>query len=545
VTTEDPRDDLPGGGPARARAGGHHVVVVGGGITGLAAAHALVTRGPAGLRVTVLEASERLGGKVRTTPFGGQAVDEGPDAFLARVPWATDLARAVGLGDDLVSPATGHAWLWSRGQLRRLPAGIVLGVPTSVIAVLRSGILSPGGVVRAGLDLLLPRRRSDGSVAGLVRARLGREVDERLVEPLLGGIYAGRTGGMDLATAAPQLAVAAGRHRSLTLGLRAERRTNPPDPKAPVFFAPRQGMGVLVDRLAGLLAASGRATVRTRTPVAAIEPVRPGDGPGDGDALPDDAAPAAGAPLAQGVAPAEGAVSAEGAGFRITVEAPGGVPRPDDDLQADAVVLAAPAFAAASVLARSAPTTASLLRRIDHAGVVLLTIALPADALPGPLEGSGLLVPVPEGRLITAVSWASSKWAHLRRPGRVLLRVSAGRDGDDRALGMSDDELRDAVLAELGEIMGLRAEPDAVRVSRWPDAFPQYRPGHGDLVDRIVASAAREVPGLHLAGAGYRGVGLPACIRQGQEAAAAVLAQLAGDAADGDVRRAERAEERG
>ena len=142
-------------------------MVVGGGITGLAAAHALVTQGPADLRVTVLEATDRLGGKIRTTPFGGQAVDEGPDAFLARVPWATDLARAVGLGDDLVSPATGHAWLWSRGALRRLPAGIVLGVPTSAIAVLRSGILSPSGVARAGLDLLLPRRRGDGSVAGL------------------------------------------------------------------------------------------------------------------------------------------------------------------------------------------------------------------------------------------------------------------------------------------------------------------------------------------------------------------------------------------
>jgi protoporphyrinogen/coproporphyrinogen III oxidase len=491
VTSDDPRDELPGTAQAGSRSS-RHVVVVGAGITGLAAAHALVTRGPADLRVTVLEASERLGGKVRTTPFGGQAVDEGADAFLARVPWATDLARAVGLGDDLVSPATGHAWLWSRGALRRLPAGIVLGVPTSALAVLRSGILSPGGVARAGLDLVLPRRRSDGSVAGLVRARLGREVDERLVEPLLGGIYAGRTASMDLATSAPQLAAAAGRHRSLTLGLRAERRTNPPDPKAPVFFAPRQGMGVLVDRLAGLLAASGRATVRTRAAVTAI----------DGAAT-------------------------DGDGLRISVEAPGGARRSTDGLQADAVVLAAPAFAAAAVLARSAPGTASLLRRIDHAGVVLVTIALPADALPGPLVGSGLLVPVPEGRLITAVSWASSKWAHLRRPGRVLLRVSAGRDGDERALAMSDDELCDVVLAELREIMGLRAEPDAVRISRWPDAFPQYRPGHGDLVDRIVASAERELPGLHLAGAGYRGIGLPACIRQGQEAATAVLAQLA------------------
>jgi protoporphyrinogen/coproporphyrinogen III oxidase len=479
-----------------------HVVVVGGGITGLAAAHALVTTGPPDLRVTVLEASDRLGGKVRTSAFGGQAVDEGPDAFLARVPWATDLCRALGLGDDLVSPATGTAWLWSRGALRTLPAGIVLGVPTSAPAVLRSGILSPAGVARAGLDLVLPRRRPrDASVAALVRSRLGREVDERLVEPLLGGIYAGRTGGMDLATAAPQLAAAAGRHRSLTLGLRAERRANPPDPRAPVFYAPRQGMAVLVDRIVGLLAASGRATVRTRTAVTGID--------------------------RQWTMAGGRGTSGERAESFLVRDEPRGAPRVDDTVAADAVVLTTPAFAAAPVLARSAPGTASLLRRIDHAGVALLTVALEASALPGPLAGSGLLVPVPEGRLVTAVSWASSKWAHLRRPGRVLLRVSAGRDGDDRALGMDDDELVAALLADVRDVMGMQGDPDAVRISRWPDAFPQYRPGHGDLVDRIVASAATEIPGVQLAGAGYRGIGMPACIRQGQEAAAAALARLA------------------
>jgi oxygen-dependent protoporphyrinogen oxidase len=464
-------DPAAGAGPSPvAEPGEHHVVVVGGGITGLTAAWAL-RRLPDAPSVTLLEADGRLGGKIRTTPFAGlAAVDEGPDAFLARVPWATQLCRDLGL-TDLVSPATGRAYVWHGGQLHAIPEGLVLGVPAGLGGLARSGLLSWRGKARAAAEPLLPARATTPDDLGaLVRARFGPEVYERLVAPLVGSIYAGDPSRISLAGSAPQLAEVAAGSRSLLLGL----RHRPPVPAGPVFFAPAGGMGTLVDALARRLEADPGVTVRTGT--AATPLVRHG-------------------------------ARYETAG-----------------VEADGVVVTVPAGAAAPLVEPVAPGAARAARSVTYAGVAILTLAYADGDVARPLDGSGHLVPAGDQRHLTAVSWASTKWAHWRRPGQVVLRVSVGRAGRQQDLDLDDDALLAAAQADLHDQLGIDAEPAAVRVTRWPSSFPQYEPGHAGRVDAAMAHLAAEAPGVVLAGAAWRGVGLPACIRQGRDAAASVAA---------------------
>ena len=427
------------------------VTVVGGGIAGLAAAWEAVQRGA---EVTVLEASDRLGGKIRTEPLDGVPVEAGPDAFLARVPAAVQLCEELGLSASLVSPAVGRAMVWSGGRLRPLPEAMLLGVPTGVIDVVRSGLLSPAGMARAALDFVLPASRVDGdeSVASLVGRRLGREVVEQLVEPLVGGINAGLADELSANAVVPQIVAAARAHRSIVLGARRQRAAAS---TGPVFLTPRHGLSVLVDRLADALRAGG-ADVRTG---AAAESL--------------------------------------------------------DDL-GGRVVLAVPAGQAARLLRSRASEAAEELDAIRYASVALTTFTYPVDAVP-PREASGFLVPRRTGRLMTACSFATSKWPHWSLPGRVVLRVSAGRAGDDRALRLDDQTLVARLHEELVELAGVRSEPVTARVHRWVDGFPQYAVGHLDRVARI----ERALPeGVAVAGAAYRGLGIPACIQQGRAAAA-------------------------
>ncbi|MDP9071076.1 MAG: protoporphyrinogen oxidase [Actinomycetota bacterium] len=439
-----------------------HVAVVGGGITGLAAAWELLG---SGARVTLLDAADRLGGRIVTAEVGGRPVDLGPDAFLSRVPEALELCRQLGLDSELVSPAADQAFVWVRGRLRRLPAGVVLGAPTDLVSLARSGVLSPAGLARATLDLVLPASRDGGhdrSVGDLVRARLGRQVHERLVDPLVGGIHAGPSELLSVRATAPQLAAAAAERRSLVAGLRAQRRASPPAP-GPMFHSLREGLARLVVRLEEELRAGGVA-VELATPVKSLAALR-----------------------------------------------------------ADATVVAAPATVAADLLAGS-PQAAAELRSIDHASVGLAVLVYPADAFPRPPVGSGFLVPRREGRLLTACSFASAKWPHWAAPGQVVLRASAGRWGDQRALAMADEELVGRLHADLADALGLTDAPSHFRVTRWRDAFPQYRVGHLERVARIEAAVARDLRRVAVAGPALGGVGIPACIAQGRRAARLVLA---------------------
>lgn len=440
-----------------------HIAVIGGGITGLAAANAVVEQGA---RVTLLEASERLGGMIRTTPFAGHpAIDEGADAFLARVPWASDLARKVSLGDSLTSPAVGKAAVWWNG-LHDIPDGLLLGMPTDLFGVARSGLLSRRGKLRAALEVFRPRTETTSdSIGKYVRARFGNEVHERLVDPLVGSIYAADTDDFSL-VAVPQLAELAERSRSVLL---AARRTAASAATGPVFYAPTAGIGALVDAVAAVVGARGGEVRR-------------------------------------GAAVSE--LAADGVQWRVDGEV------------FDGVVLACPARSAAALMATLEPSAAATFAAIPTADVALLTLALPNVGWPARLHKlSGYLVPKPQQRLVTAVSFGSQKWAHWADADQVILRVSLGRDGLS-ALHLSDEELLADALDELHLHLKFDAQPTAVRVSRWASAFPQYRPHHG----ATIATAEHSLPkGIALAGASYHGIGIPACIRSAQQAAAAVL----------------------
>lgn len=445
--------------------------VIGGGIAGLVAAHEL-TR--CGAQVTVCEAGARLGGKVRTETFAGRSLDLGADAFLARRPEAMALCRELGLEEELVAPATGVAYVWSRGRLRRLPPGLVLGVPTRLGALARSGVLSPLGLARTAIEPWLPgrARAGDEAVGALVRRRLGTEVHHRLVAPLIGGINAGDIDHLSVEVVAPSLAAAAHPGRSLVRGARAGAAATS-DNTGPVFLTLPGGLSRLVDAMVDQLSTTG-ADVRTDEPVTRL---------------------------------------GRRAGGGYVVHARSG------PLTADAVVVAAPASVAARLLGPHAPTAAAMLGAIDYASVALVALAFPAADVAHPLDGSGFLVARGEGRLVTACSWASSKWAHLRSGGEVVLRVSAGRAGDERAAALDEDALVARVRLELGEALGIEVPPSQVQVTRWHRAFPQYAPGHLDRMAGVETDLAQRLPGVVLAGAALAGVGIPACIASGRRAA--------------------------
>lgn len=440
------------------------IAVIGGGITGLAAAHAAAV---GGAHVTLFEANTRLGGLIRTSPFAGHpAIDEAADAFLARVPWAVDLARRVSLGDALTQPATGKAAVWWDG-LHNIPEGLLLGLPTELAGLARSHLLSRRGKLRAATEPL--RRRTDlstDSIGAYVRSRFGDEVHERLVDPLIGSIYAADTDEFSLASI-PQLAELATRSRSALLA----GRRRAPAPAGPLFYAPTAGMGAFVDAIATGIVHAGGAL---RCDFAVSE------------------------------------LAADEQAWRV------------DGERFDGVVLACPARVSALLLAPTQRAAAATFAAIPTAGVALLTLAWPADDWPPRLRGlSGYLVPKPQQRIVTAVSFASQKWAHWAHPEHVVLRASLGRDGL-AALHLSDEQLLTETLAELDARLGIVAHPTAVRVSRWPDAFPQYRPHHGATIAAVERSLPR---GIAVAGASYHGVGIPACVRSGQLAAATLLQQ--------------------
>ncbi|MBO9532691.1 MAG: protoporphyrinogen oxidase [Solirubrobacteraceae bacterium] len=488
-----------------------HVVVIGGGISGLAAAHRLAGRAAAvdlPLEVTLLEASERLGGWIRTESFAGRPVDFGPDSLLVRMPWARELAREVGMDDELVAPGEGGAFLLSRGKLRPLPAGILAGLPGGPLPFVRSGLLGPLGLLRAGLDLILPANApaGDESIGHLIRRRLGRQTLERVIDPLLGGVHAGRCDDLSLAATAPQIAAAARADRSLLRGL---RKTAPPvpaagAPRAPVFMAPRGGMQPFAEAIIRAIRDAG-VKVRTGARVDAIEP-------GDNATLT----------------------------LRL---ASGGV------IEADGVILAVPAATAAGLIAPHAVTAASTLGALAYASVAHTALAYDPSSLPAELPaGTGFLVPRPERRLMTACTFLDRKWPQRRAVAEeqgtgddlahaVVIKCSTGRIDDARFERLTDEDLVNALHRELAEILGLTAPPIASRVVRVSGGLPQYAPGHPERIAAATTEVAEALPALSLAGAAYRGASVPLCIRDGRAAADAQLIRLGLTAARDEIAR--------
>ncbi|HST67504.1 MAG TPA: protoporphyrinogen oxidase [Mycobacteriales bacterium] len=456
------------------------VVVIGAGIAGLSAALAVSREAPPGTRVTIVDGASKVGGKLRVSAVGGLPVDEGAETFLARQPEGVELVRAVGLGDQLIHPLTNEASVAVDGVCHRLPARTVLGVPGDRSALRRSGLLSEEGLALVGADRPEPAPLGDPSVGHYVARRLGREVVDKLVDPLLGGVYAGRADGLSLRATMPALAAALDEQGGkLVAAARSVVDAAPPD-AGPAFAALDGGMGVLPEAVAR---ASG-ADVRLRLPIRRIE-------------------------------------RTTGGGFRLV-----GGPVPDPvALVADAVVVAAPAGKAAGLLEGLAPWAAHELAAMEYASIGIVTLAFPAAALAG-LTGSGLLVPSPEGGgPVKAVTYSSNKWAHLAGHDVAIVRASVGRHREARVLHRDDTELVRLVLGQLTALAGIRSAPIAHRVTRWGGALPQYAPGHLERVRRIRADVGR-VPGLAVCGAAFDGVGVPACVRSGYAAAAQVVEHL-------------------
>jgi oxygen-dependent protoporphyrinogen oxidase len=458
------------------------LVVVGGGIAGLAAAWEGVGRD--GVEVVLVERTDRLGGKVRTSsldlPGGPLPVDEGADAFLLRVPDALDLCRELGIDRRLVHPSTGRARVYVRGELHPFPAQHVLGVPLDADDLAATGILSPAGLAAVAAERVTGGDPPDGDVAigPWLAGRFGRELVDHVVGPLVGGINAGDVDRLSMAAVTPQLADAAADGGSLTEAL-LRRRAAAPAP-GPVFGAPPGGMSELVDELARQCRDRG-ATVLLRSGVEAVR---------DADRAVDRAATVV--------------VTDEGGGRRT--------------IDADAVVVATGARPAAELVRTVSGAAARELDAIEHCTVALVTLAYDRADVGDPMDGSGFLVPRDAGLLLTAASWGSRKWAHWDDGRHVVLRVSAGHAGDDRAGELDDDELLAGLRRDLVTTMGIDAPPLVTRVARYPDGFAQYTVGHLARCDRIDAALRHDAPAVRVAGAALRGVGIPACIRQGRQA---------------------------
>lgn len=453
------------------------IAVIGGGIAGLAGAWELVS---SGAEVALYEPGH-LGGKLVTSEFLGRPVDEGPDSLLARVPEGIALCAELGLSDQLQPPSASEALVWHEGRLRPLPHGLVLGVPARLGPLARSGFLSPAGLARAGAEAVLPQTPlgDDASLWHLVASRFGRQVADRLVEPLVGGIYAGWTRGLSAEVSAPQLLAAAKANRSLLLALRKTAgRGGTPGATGPVFVAPRSGMQSIADRIVRCLRAEGAALY----PFAATGLRRDGQ-----------------------------AVVVEPAGERY-----------------DGAIVAVPAPAATGLLS-GLGVEMGQVGNLQFASVGIVTLAVPEGPLHVPALASGLLVAPPSDLFMTACSFGNNKWPHWAEKGALVLRVSMGKAGDQRWSALSDEALAARAADEVARALGTgrrRASagltPVAWRVSRWPAALPQYQVGHLKRVAALRSELEREAPMVSLAGASYSRVGVPACIASGRQAAAAV-----------------------
>lgn len=453
------------------------VVVVGGGISGLAAAHFLL-RGPADTRpdVTVVEASDRLGGKISTQAFAGRPVDTGPESLLIRAKPLRELIDDLGLLVDVVEPAVDRSYVWSRGRLCRLPAGTVAGVAAHPFALLRSGLLSPAGLGRAGADLLLARESvdHDRSVRDLVGRRFGGQVLRRLADPLLGGVFAGSVDRLSATSAVPELTAAASDGRSIWWGL---RRVQASRPARPSMVTLRGGLSQLVEALSAEL---GESRLLVGRGASALE--------------------------------------SDPSGYRLRLT-DGRV------LRATAVILAVPAFAAAELLGDLSPRAVEVLSSVPYSDVATVTLAYPRSEVARVLDGTGFLVPSEEGLLVVGCTWLSAKWPHLSAGSEVLLRAMVGRHGDGRFNGLDDDALVARVHDELASILGLSEPPLRTMVQRWPRALPQYTVGHRARL-ALLDDELGGLPGLRLTGAAYRGGGVAGCVTQAQHTAQQVLSGL-------------------
>lgn len=448
-----------------------NVAVVGGGISGLACARRL---SKIGVHVTVFEAAPVLGGQIRTATVAGHFIDMGAEAVHTAAPGMSALISELGLADDLITSNPSMSWLWTERGLRRLPAGVGPAGPQRLLPILNSRMMSIGGLFRAGLEPLVPRRDigSDIGVGEFVSQRFGRQVVERFVDPLLGSLHAGDVNRLSLRAITPDIAAVADARGSLILKRRGRQNGS-----TMTFATWVSGLNTLVERLS----ADTRIEVRTSTLIDSVTPMSDG---------------------------------------RYELHSTNGLV-----MKADAIVLAVPAKIAAELIRPFSQNAAEMLGYVRYASVATAVVAYPRALATKvrALNGTGLLVPSSRHRLLKAATFLSTKWPHLIDPTYFLVRFSSGRVGEQEIDNLDDATLVARLHSDMQDATGITVKPAEYHVQRWPDAIPQLEVGHLKLVVKIRANLASH-PGLLLAGASYDGLGIAACVRSGERAALFCLA---------------------
>ncbi len=484
------------------------LAVIGGGIAGLAAAYYAARRFGERVGISVLEQAGYWGGKIVTERIDGFVIEGGPDTFLASKPWAVQLCRELGMVERLhgTNPDQKTTYILHRHLLHPLSGGLTMMIPTQFGGILRSGLISWPGKLRMGLEYLLPPAMSNGdeSIGQFISRRLGRQAYEGLIEPLMSGIYAGDGDQLSVLATFPYLRDLEQRHGGLIKGALALRtkqaikeasgtpQHNPtvregeptrlalPGTRS-LFLTPENGLGEIVENLITRLNLLG-VEMRLRSAIARIEK------------LADR--------------------------YRL-IEYTGQV------LEAEAVILALPAFVAADLLEAIHPGLADELRTIEYVTTATVSLAFHENDLGRPLDGYGYVIPRREGRTALACTWTSTKFPHRAPQGKALVRVFIGRAGQEEAITWDESSLLAIARAEVRETLGITADPILDRVFIWEKAMPQYAVGHLQRLDRIT-TALRALPGLALAGNAYQGIGIPDCVHSGEQAVWRVAEVLQG-----------------
>lgn len=464
----------------------HTVAIIGGGITGLTTAYYLqkiVREQNLPIRYVLLEAEDRLGGTIITDYTNDFVIELGPDSFLARKTSMIRLAEEVGLKDDLVRNHTGQAFILTNGQLHPMPGGSIMGIPTKLAPFVTTPLFSLSGKMRAACDLFLPRTRSNGadqSLGKFFRRRLGNEVVESLIEPLLSGVYSGDIDDLSLMSTFPQFYQVEQKHRSLILGMRS---TTPKQPKsagdkksASAFMTFKSGLQALIKALEKRLDPD---CIRTRTSVSKVAQADSG----------------------------------------YTLHLADGT-----QLEADSVVLCSSLHPTRNML--SEYDFSHLLGEIPTSSVATVALAFPQEAIHQDVSGTGFIVSRNEDFTITACTWTHKKWPHTAPAGKALLRCFVGRPWDDSPVHLPDEELVATIMKDLNKIMKIDQMPEFYRISRWKQVRPQYVVGHKARVDQLVHELDEKMPGMFVAGAPYYGAGLPDCVDQGEAVASQVINYL-------------------
>lgn len=458
------------------------IAVVGGGITGLSAAfylHKEAEERSLPLDLALIEGEERLGGKVKTERVDGFVMEKGPDSFLERKTSAKQLALDLGLGDELVRNRIGQSYVLHQGELLPMPEGAVMGIPTRLTPFLTTGLFTASGKFRAAQDLILPRSQQEGdiSVGAFFRRRLGDEVVDHLIEPLLSGIYAGDIDRLSLKATFPHFAQMEQDHRSLIL---ATRKNPPPRKKGNrpqgMFLTLKRGLESLVEAIESRLP---EETVIKGNPVVRL--------------------------------------IKEGNRYLLVL-------RSGRVIQADAVILSLPFPIMEPLL-----PVENLPKHPDPAlptSVATVILGYDGDVLPSGTDGTGFLIPREEDTTITACTWTHKKWPHTTPEGKTLIRCYVGRFGDDSIVEQSDERILNRVRSDLKRIQGIEAMPAFTRVTRWQEAMPQYTVGHTEWLEKLEEVCREKLPGLFPVGASFRGIGIPDCIDQGKQAVQDTLTHL-------------------